>query len=81
MAKNYKGYAYFDNNPNIVRIFDDLEAYLDFCRLELIDFNPADLYKKDSSGWQAYMSSKRRSRYTNKPRNNNWKRNENSVSR
>jgi hypothetical protein len=81
MAKNYKGYAYFDNNPSIVKIFQDLEEYLDFCRFELIDFKPADLYKKDSSGWQAYMSSKRRSRYTNKPRNNNWKRNENSVSR
>lgn len=80
MAKNYKGYAYFDNNPIIVKIFDDLDAYLDFCRFELIDFNPADLYKKDSPNWQFYMSSKRRSRNNNKPRSNNWKRNEKSFS-
>lgn len=83
MAKNYKGYAYFDNNPNIVKIFDDLDAYLNFCRLELVDYNPADLYRKDSASWQAYLSSKRRSRYNNKPRNNNYnrKRNEKSFSR
>jgi hypothetical protein len=81
MAKNYKGYAYFDNNPNIVKIFDDLEAYLDFCRFELRDFNPADLYKKDSNDWKAYQYSKRPKRpYNGKPRTN-WKRNDQSVSR
>jgi hypothetical protein len=79
MAKNYKGYAYFENNPNIVKIFEDLEAYLDFCRFELRNFDPAELYKRDSENWKAYMSSKRRSKYNNKPRNN-WKRNENAVS-
>ena len=79
MAKNYKGYAYFDNNPNIVKIFDDLEAYLDFCRFELRDFNPAELYKKDSENWKAYMSSKRRPYQGNKPYNNR-RRNEKTFS-
>jgi hypothetical protein len=81
MAKNYKGYAYFDNNPNIVRIFEDLEAYLDFCRLELREFNPAELYKKDSDNWKAYQYSKRPKRpYLGKPRNDR-KRYENNFSR
>lgn len=79
MAKNYKGYAYFDNNPNIVKIFDDLEAYLDFCRFELREFNPAELYKKDSENWKAYMASKRRFKSGNKPHYNR-KRNEQTFS-
>jgi hypothetical protein len=48
MARNYRGYAYFDNNPQIVKIFDDLEALHDFCRFELLPFNQADLYNKNS---------------------------------
>jgi hypothetical protein len=80
MTKNYRGYAYFENNPSIVKIFQDLEEYLDFCRFELRDFNPADLYQKDSENWKAYMSSKRRVKYNNKPRTN-WKRNDHAVSR
>ena len=31
--------------PEVTKIFDDLDAWLDHCRLELIDFNPAHLYK------------------------------------
>ena len=31
--------------PEVTKIFDDLEAWLDHCRFELIDFNPAHLYK------------------------------------
>lgn len=59
MAKNYKGYAYFDNNPNIVKIFNDLEAYLDFCRFELAPYNPADLYNRDSWVWRNFEKSRR----------------------
>jgi len=80
MAKNYKGYAYFENNPSIVKIFQDLEDYLDFCRFELCEYNPSDLYNRDSTNWKTYMSSKRRVKYNNKPRNNR-RRNEQSVSR
>jgi len=32
---------------------------LDYCRIELCDFNPADLYRKDSANYQAYLQSKR----------------------
>jgi hypothetical protein len=86
MAKNYRDYAYFENRPDIVRIFDDLDAYHDYCRLELIDFNPADLYRKDSVNFQAYLTSKRPRRpyQGNKPRGQNnyrGRNNEQSFSR
>jgi len=82
MAKNYKDYSYFENRPDVVKVFDDLDAYLDFCRIELCDFNPADLYRKDSANYQAYLQSKRPRRpwvdrgerkpyQGNKPRYNN----------
>jgi hypothetical protein len=70
MAKNYHDYKYFENRPDVVRVFDDLEAYLNYCRIELCDFNPADLYRKDSANYQAYLNSKRPRRpyQGNKPR-------------
>ena len=54
MIKSYKGYAYFDNRPEIVKIFEDLEAYLDFCRFELMPFNEADLYNNRSYAWRMF---------------------------
>jgi hypothetical protein len=59
MAKNYTDYKYFENRPDVVRIFNDLETYLDYCRIILQPFNPADLYRKDSATYQAYLASKR----------------------
>jgi hypothetical protein len=55
MAKNYKDYAYFENRPDVVKIFDDLETWHDYCRFNMIDFNPADLYRS-----QAYKDYTRR---------------------
>jgi hypothetical protein len=57
MARNYKGYAYFDNNPHIVKVFDDLDALLDFCRFELLPFNQADLYNNQSPVWKQFIQS------------------------
>lgn len=38
--------------PEVTRIFNDLDAWLNHCRLELIDFNPAHLYKsKEYRDW------------------------------
>ena len=31
--------------PEVEKIFDDLDAWLDHCRFNLLPFNPADLYK------------------------------------
>lgn len=59
MAKNYKTFSYFESRPDIVKIFEDLEAFHDYCRFELRNFDPAELYRKDSKTWNAYMASKR----------------------
>jgi hypothetical protein len=59
MAKNYKDIDYFETRPDIVRLFDDLEAYHDFCRFELREFNPAELYKKDAPNYGAYLARSR----------------------
>jgi hypothetical protein len=59
MIKNYRGYAYFDNNPEIVKIFNDLEAFHNFCRMEMAPFNEADLYNRGSWVWRNYEKSLR----------------------
>ena len=84
MAKNYKDYAYFENRPDVVRVFDDLDKYLDWCRIELAPFNPADMYRKDSVQYQTFLASTRPRRpYLGKnPRwDNNGRRNEQNFSR
>jgi hypothetical protein len=43
----------------VVQIFDDLDALLDFCRFELLPYNPADLYNRQSKVWRDYEASKR----------------------
>ena len=73
MAKNYKDYSYFESRPDVVKVFNDLDAYHDFCRFELRDFNPAELYRKDSDNYRAFQNSQRPRRpyMGNKPRWNN----------
>jgi hypothetical protein len=50
--------------PEVNKIFADLETWHDHCRLELIDFNPADLYRskayKDWQRTQEYLQRKAR---------------------
>jgi hypothetical protein len=31
--------------PEVEKIFDDLDAWLDHCRFNLLPYNPADLYR------------------------------------
>ena len=53
--------------PEVTKIFDDLDAWLDHCRFEMIDFNPAHLYKsKEYKEW-----AKNRERGGNKPYRSN----------
>lgn len=59
MAKNYNDYSYFENRPDVVKIFDDLEAFQDFCRLELAPYNQSDLYNKESWVWRNFEKSRR----------------------
>lgn len=52
--------TYFERRPDIVKLFGDLEEYKDFCRFELREFNPAELYKKSSHNYRAYLASKKK---------------------
>ena len=51
--------SYFESRPDIVKLFDDLEAFHDFCRFELLPFNEADLYNRASPVWNQYYNSTR----------------------
>jgi len=42
-------------NPTVNKIFDDLDAYRDYCRFEGKVFDEAALYKKEDPNWQAYQ--------------------------
>ena len=66
MAK-YNNTSYFESRPDIVKIFDDLEKFHDFCRFEMVEFNPANLYNRDSQIWNHYFQSNR----NRKPRHDN----------
>ena len=59
MAKNYKEISYFSERPDVVKIFDDLDAFRDFCRMEMAPFNEADLYNKASWAWRNFEKSQR----------------------
>ena len=86
MAKNYKNVSYFEDRPDIVKIFDDLEKFKDFCRFELCDFNEANLYNRDSQIWNNYYHSTRPRRprgdyNNNRGGNNNFRQRNDSFSR
>jgi len=59
MAKNYKDFSYFESRPDIVKIFNDLEAFHDFCRFEMAPFNEAHLYNRESWAWRNFEKSQR----------------------
>jgi hypothetical protein len=50
--------------PEVKKIFSDLEQWHDHCRIELIGFDPADLYRskayKDWQRTQEYLQRKAR---------------------
>jgi hypothetical protein len=50
---------YLTMKPEVSKIFDDLEAWHDHCRFEMIDFNPADLYKSKAYRDFQYRSGKK----------------------
>ena len=75
---------YLRMSKEVSVIFDDLEAYQDWCRFELREFNPAELYHKDAPNYGAFLASKRPRRpyLGTKPRwDNNGRRNEQNFSR
>ena len=76
-------HKYLAMKPEVSKIFDDLEAYHDWCRWELAPFNEADLYKKSSPVYSAYLNSKKPKRNYNNQKDYNRsgkKRNEQNIS-
>jgi len=59
------------------KVFNDLEEYLDFCRFELREFNPAHLYDKGNWNYRAFLGYKG-GNWKNKKSNNNFRRNNKS---
>jgi hypothetical protein len=44
---------YLTMKPEVSKLFSDLEAWHDHCRLEMINFDPKDLYRsKEYKDWQ-----------------------------
>ena len=54
---------YLVMKPEVNKIFDDLEAWHDHCRFEMIDFNPADLYKSKAYKDFVYHKNGKRNGY------------------
>jgi len=56
--------------PEVEKIFDDLDAWLDHCRFNLLNYDPRDLYRskeyKEFARGQNYSYSDRRPRKFNK---------------
>jgi hypothetical protein len=50
--------------PEVTRIFDDLDNWLDYCRFNMIAFNPSDLYRsqeyRNFQRGQEYLERKAR---------------------
>jgi hypothetical protein len=59
MAKNYKDIDYFETRPDIVKIFEDLELFHEWCRLELCEFNQSYLYNRESWQWRNFDKARR----------------------
>ena len=59
MAKNYNDFSYFESRPDIVKIFDDLEAFHDWCCLEMAPFDEPFLYNRESWAWRNFDKSRR----------------------
>lgn len=54
MSTNFKRK---NSQPEIQKIFDDLEEYLDYCRFSLCKYDPKDLYRKGTP-WEEFNRKK-----------------------
>ena len=59
MAKNYKDFSYFEARPDIVKLFEDLEAFHNWCRFEMAPFDESHLYNRESWQWRNFDKSRR----------------------
>jgi hypothetical protein len=70
---------YLTLKPEVAQIFKDLDAWLNYCRFNLIKYDPADLYRSPAyKEWQEKRRKReqrrnrdgdsRNQRYTNRPK-------------
>ena len=65
---------YWEEKPEVVKIFNELEKFKDFCRFNLDNrggfypFNEADLYNNGSYVWRAYSNRGRKFQRRNNKR-------------
>ena len=45
---------YLVMKPEVKKIFNDLDNFRDFCRFEMLPFNEASLYNRESKEWRLY---------------------------
>ena len=57
--KNYNDYKYFENRPDVVKVFEDLEKFRQHCCMEMLEFNEAHMYNRDNHSWRSYERSTR----------------------
>lgn len=48
---------YLTMKPEVTKIYDDLEKLHDFCRFEMLPFNEADLYNRNSPVWNQFYAA------------------------
>jgi hypothetical protein len=65
------------SNPTVNKVFNDLDAYRDYCRFEGKVFDEKALYNKEDPNWQAYQKYQGwlRAKARNAGRNINQRRN------
>ena len=54
--------------PEVSKIFDDLDDWLNHCRMELVEFNPKHLYK--SPEYKEWKKNQRKDSKRNKKEHN-----------
>ncbi len=61
---------YLRMKPEVRQIFDDLEDFKDFVRMQnpAVPFDESDLYKGTSPIWQKYVKQRSRNHYHNNRR-------------
>lgn len=57
--------------PEVSKIFDDLDAWLDYCRFNMLPYNPSDMYRsqdyKNFQRQQEYLERKARREREGRP--------------
>ena len=58
---------YLTMKPEVKQIFNDLDAWLNYCRFNLIKYDPADLYKSvEYRTWQEKRQRKQQQQRPNR---------------